>query len=135
MQYDFTTRVDRQGTGSHKWELMYTQNPEVEEGVLPLSVADMEFKNAPEIYEGLIQFLKKEPILGYTGPTETYLEAVVDWQEKRHQWTIEKDWIVPIPGVVAALNIAIRALTEEEDGVIIFQPVYHPFKNVVTNTN
>ena len=135
MTYDFTSFIDRKGTGSHKWNLMYDQNPMVEEGVMPLSVADMEFKNPPEIYQGLIDYLKDEPILGYTGPMEEYLQAVVNWQEKRHNWAIKKDWIVPTPGVVSALNVAIRAFTEEKDGVIIFQPVYHPFENSIVGNN
>lgn len=135
MTYDFTSFIDRKGTGSHKWDLMYDQNPMVEEGVLPLSVADMEFKSPPEIYQGLIDYLKDESILGYTGPTEEYLQAVVNWQEKRHDWIIKKDWIVPTPGVISALNVAIRALTEENDGVIIFRPVYHPFESSVVENN
>lgn len=135
MNYDFTTQVSRKNTGSHKWNLMYDQNPSVEEGICPLSVADMEFKNPPEVYQGLIKYLESEPILGYTGPTEEYLEAVINWQERRHHWAVKKDWIVTTPGVVAALNVAIRSFSEEEDGIIIFQPVYHPFENSILANN
>lgn len=135
VKYDFTTVVDRSNTGAHKWNAMKTSNPEVEEGVLPLSVADMELKSAPEIYEGLIDYLKEEPILGYTGATDAFLEAVVKWQEKRHQWIIEKDWIVNTPGVVAAMDVAIRAFSEPGDGVIIFRPVYFPFTQTVEANN
>ena len=90
-KYSFTKVINRQGTGSHKWEQMYNWNPKVDEGVLPLSVADMELYNPPEIYEGLISFLKNKPILGYTGPTDEFLQAVVDWQAKRHNWIIKKE--------------------------------------------
>lgn len=131
MEYDFSTRVDRKNTGSSKWKQMYGWNPNVEEGVLPLSVADMELKNAPEIYEGLINFLKHEPILGYTEAPDDYLQAVVDWQAKRHHWKISPEWIVTTPGVVAAFNAAIRAFSDVDDGVIIFSPVYYPFSMTI----
>ncbi len=134
-KYSFTKQINRQGTGSHKWEQMYNWNPKVDEGVLPLSVADMELYNPPEIYEGLISFLENKPILGYTGPTDEFLQAVVDWQAKRHNWTIKKDWIVNTTGVVSAFNAAIRAFSDERDGVIIFRPVYYPFGNAITINN
>lgn len=135
MSYDFTTAINRKGTGSHKWEFMYHCNPDVDEGVLPLSVADMELKSPPEVYEGLIQFLQNEPILGYTGATEEFLDAVVQWQEKRHQWSIEKEWVVNTPGVVAAMQVAIRAYSDPGDGIIIFRPVYYPFTQSIEDND
>ncbi len=135
MIYNFTERINRKGTGSHKWDEMYDSNPNVEEGVLPLSVADMEFYNPPEIYEGLVKYLRGKPILGYTGPRDEFLQAVIDWQERRHNWIIKKEWIVSTLGIVAALNIGVRALTKENDGVIIFKPVYYPFSSCITNNN
>ena len=135
MKYDFTSYVDRNNTGADKWNWMHQLNPNVDEGVLPLSVADMEFKSAPEIYEGLVDYLKTGPIMGYTSASEGYLEAVVNWQEKRHKWTVEKEWIVSTPNVVAAMHAAIQAFSNEEDGVIIFQPVYKPFSETIKGTN
>lgn len=134
-KYSFKKRINRQGTGSHKWAQMYNWNSNVDEGVLPLSVADMELYNPPEIYKGLINFLENKPVLGYTGPTDEFLQAVVDWQAKRHNWTIEKDWIVNTTGVVSAFNAAIRAFSNEGDGVIIFRPVYYPFGSAITVNN
>lgn len=135
MTYNFTNRIDRKGTGSSKWNQMIGWNDDVDEGVLPLSVADMELYNPPEIYEGLIKFMEKKPILGYTGPTEEFLGAVVDWQAKRHNWTIEKEWIVNTSGVVAAFNAAIRAFSDVGDGVIVFRPVYYPFGGAISSNN
>lgn len=135
MSYDFTSYVDRQGTGSHKWEAMYEANAEVDKGILPLSVADMEIKSAPEIYTGLVSYLQVEPILGYSGATPEYLEAVVDWQKRRHDWEIKKKWIVSTPGVVAAMHTAIKAFSNEGDGVIIFRPVYYPFSHTIENND
>ncbi|GKV65884.1 MULTISPECIES: MalY/PatB family protein [unclassified Sporosarcina] len=126
MAYDFTTTVNRKNTGALKWEQMYGWNPDVTDDVIPLSVADMEFKNPPEVINGLKTFLD-DAVLGYTGPTAGYLQAVVDWQRKRHEWKIEKEWIVNTQGIVSAFYTAIRAFSKKNDGVIIFRPVYYPF--------
>ncbi len=135
MAYDFNKRIDRKDTGSIKWELMYKWNPSVDEGVLPLSVADMELHNPPEIYEGLIKYIQEKPVLGYTKPTDEFTDAVVNWQEKRHKWTIKKEWIVNTTGVVAAFNAAVRAFSNPQDGVIIFKPVYYPFSSAISSNN
>lgn len=132
--YDFETRVDRKNTGAYKWELMYEANPDVSPGVLPLSTADMEFVNAPEIREGLQEYLK-DAVMGYQVAYDAFNEAVVNWQEKRYDWSIEKEWIVDANNVVTALYAAVRAFTEENDGVIIFRPSYPPFGNAIDVNN
>lgn len=126
MKYDFTTRVNRAGCGSVKWDAMYAVNPQLDSSVVPLSVADMEFKMAPELTEGLKRYLDTA-VLGYTGPTASYLEAVQSWMHRRHQWHIEPEWIVPTAGIVPAIFNAVRAFTEPGDGVIVLTPVYYPF--------
>ena len=135
MTYNFTNRINRKATGSYKWDQMYQWNSNVDEGVLPLSVADMELHSPPEIYQGLIKYIEKKPIIGYTKPTDEFIDAVVKWQEKRHNWCIKKDWIVNTTGVVAAFNAAIRAFSNVGDGVIIFRPVYYPFGLAVSSNN
>ncbi|RVU55711.1 MalY/PatB family protein [Anaerosphaera multitolerans] len=134
MGYDFETLVSRKKQGSEKWDQMYEWNPNVSEDVVPLSVADMEFKNAPEIIEGLKEYLD-EVILGYAGPYPEYHEAVISWMKRRHNYDIEKDWIVTTPGVVNAFYAAVNAFTKEDDGVIIFRPVYYPFTNAIYANN
>lgn len=126
MKNDFTTVVDRSNLGSAKWEQMRQWNPEVSPGVVPFSVADMELKNPPEIIAGLKKYLDTV-ILGYTMPTGAYLEAVCAWMQKRHDWAISQEWIIGAPGVVRAFFLAVKAFTEEGDGVIIQTPVYYPF--------
>lgn len=130
MKYDFTTLIDRHHVGSSKYELMMAQNPDLEDNIIPYSVADMEFKTPPEIVEALKKVLD-EQILGYTRATPEYLEAVRNWMKKRHDWEIRDEWIVCTPGVVNALYAAVRAYTEVGDGVIIMPPVYHPFFSAV----
>lgn len=134
MAYDFTSRIDRRPYASRKWQLMYQQNPNRKEGVLPMSVADMEFPNAPEIVTGLKDFIGDQPILGYSAPSDAFKESVVQWQKDQHGWQIQPSWIVNCPGVVAALYAGVRSLTQPGDGVMIFRPVYAPFGMAISDT-
>src|SRR5665647_81554 len=126
MKYDFETIIDRRSTGSGKWDQMIRCNPDVSRGVVPFSVADMELKNPPEITEGLKKYIDST-ILGYTQPTDSYLNAVCDWMKRRHGWVVKRDWIIGSPGVVNALFLAVKAFTNQGDGIIIQTPVYYPF--------
>ena len=128
--YDFTTRVDRRGTGSSKWEGMYRADPSVPSGIVPLSAADMEFVEAPEIVDAVRTFVS-DAVLGYTGPTDAYFDAVLGWQRDRHGWDARREWVALSPGVVPALGVAVRAFTAPGDGVVIMPPVYHPFRRCV----
>ncbi|WP_195548381.1 MalY/PatB family protein [Holdemania sp. 1001095H_141210_F2] len=130
MSYDFTTRINRQSQNSSKWKGMRKQNPEVPEGIVPLSVADMELMNPPEIIEGLKQFLDHR-ILGYTDAGEDYYTETVNWMQRRHHWTIEKEWLVLLPGVVTAINVAVRAFVKPGEKIAILTPVYYPFKKTI----
>lgn len=130
MSYDFETLVDRSQCGSEKWDQMRRLVPDLPEGIVPFSVADMEFKNAPEITEGLKAYLDSH-ILGYTHPTEAYYEAVCGWMQRRHGWTVDPAHIVCSPGVVPALFMLVAALCEKGDGVIVMPPVYYPFYRAV----
>lgn len=126
MKYDFTSIISRANTGSEKWEQMKGWNPNISEDTVPFSVADMEFKNPPEIIEGLKNYLDSV-ILGYTGPTESYYKAVCSWMKERHAWNIKPEWIVGSAGVVSAFFSAIKALTKPGDGIVVMSPVYYPF--------
>ena len=126
MKYDFATLIDRSTHGSGKWDGMREKKPELKYSPVPLSVADMEFKNPPEIAEGLKEFMDTH-ILGYTGPTREYYDAVCGWMERRHNWHIEPEWIVGTHGVVEALKVSVEAYCKPGEGVITFTPVYYPF--------
>ncbi|MDK8276115.1 MAG: MalY/PatB family protein [Peptoniphilus duerdenii] len=134
MKFDFTTRVNRQGQGSMKWEDMYNKKSDVSEGVVPLSVADMEFHHPDKLIDGLCDHLRTS-ILGYTTATDSFKESVVNWMKKRHNFEIEKDWIVNTSGIVPAFFNAIREFTNEGDGIIIMSPVYYPFYNAINFQN
>ena len=126
MNYDFTTVVKRDKFLSVKWLLMKKADPDVPEGIVPFSVADMELKNAPEITEGLKEFLDGG-ILGYGFESSDYLAAVCGWMERRHHWKVDPRWVVTSPGVIPALYHAVRAFTDPGDGVLVLTPVYYPF--------
>ncbi len=130
MKYDFVTRPDRRDVGAFKWMDMYRRNPSVSPDVVPMSVADMEFVNAPEIIEGLKDYISNN-VLGYTGPTDAYFDAVISWMTRRHGFTPKREWILQSPGVVPALYELVPALTEPNEAVLICTPVYHPFRHAV----
>ncbi|MDF2674090.1 MAG: aminotransferase [Clostridiales bacterium] len=124
--YDFETLVPRRKMGSAKWAEMEKVNPSVGEDIVPFSVADMEFKNPPEIMEGLKKYLD-EVILGYTIPTDEYYDAVIGWMKRKHNWNIDRSSIVLAPGIVSALFTAVRTFLKPSHGVILLTPVYYPF--------
>lgn len=130
MKYDFETLVNRTDTGSEKWNMMKADMPDVPENIVPFSVADMEFKPAPEIVEGLKKYLD-EAVLGYTGATESYYDAVIRFMERRHGFSPKKEWIVESPGIVPALVQMVAAFTKPQDSVLIMRPVYYPFTRAV----
>ena len=116
--------------GSFKYKDMFKRNPQVPEGIVPMSIADMEFRTAPEITEAIKRYLDTN-VLGYTDMTDNYLEAIVGWMGKRHNYIVDKEWIAPSDGVVTAIGDLILCTTDPGDGVVIFSPVYYPFKRSV----
>ncbi|MFC0213065.1 MalY/PatB family protein [Paenibacillus chartarius] len=129
MKYDFDEFVDRTGTHGMKWER--TEALFGEKDLLPLWVADMDFRGPAPVIEALARRAELG-LYGYTHRPDSLLEAFGAWMEKRHQWKIESDWICWSPGVIPALTAAIQTFTEPGDRVIIQPPVYPPFFKVVT---
>ena len=119
---------DRTGTASLKWD--FTAQRGRPAGVLPLWVADMDHQVAPGITSALL-WRVRHGIFGYTDPDDAYDAALASWFARRYGWRIEADWNVVTPGVVPALALAVRALTEPGDAVVIEEPVYYPFREVV----
>ena len=129
-KYNFVDAPNRSQLGSGKWRGMLAHNPNVSEDIIPLSVADMEFYNAPELTDGLAEYAK-QAIYGYTGATDKYYDAIINYMKDKHDWNIQKEWIVEIGGVVPALFQLVQAYTEKKDGVIITRPVYYPFSMAI----
>lgn len=130
MKYDFTTIIDRSNTGAFKYDFM--PEPLKGSGIVPMTVADMEFSAPPEVNEAVAK-AAFHGCYGYTGPQGDYLKAVKHWQKTRHDWDIEEDWFVVTNGIVQALGVAVRAFTEPGEGVLIATPVYHPFYSAVSD--
>lgn len=130
MKYDFTTILDRTDTGSVKWNLMKENKPDVSGGIVPYSVADMEFKNPPEIIEGLKQYLDTA-VLGYQTAEPAFYEAVNGWTKRRYHWKTKPEWLYTTPGVVNAFYNGVRAFAKKREGVIVMTPVYYPFYSAI----
>ena len=126
MKYNFDEIVPRRGTGSVKWD------GAEQEGVIPMWVADMDFRTAPAIIDA-VESRAQHGIFGYTRVPDAYYQAVIGWFGRRHGFRIEKDWIIYVPGVVPALSAIIKAMTSPGDKVILQTPVYNCFFSSVRN--
>ncbi len=125
---DFDKVIDRRNTKSIKYDWIAKKGMAAD--TLPLWVADMDFQVSSYIQEALAR-QTAHGIFGYSDAQEEYFEAVKGWMERRHGWEVSEDWLVKTPGVVFALSLAVKAFTEPGDSVLIQQPVYYPFQNVV----
>lgn len=128
VKYDFDTVIDRRGTNSLKYD--FAKERGKPEDVLPLWVADMDFRTAPAITERLEQVVQ-HGIFGYSESKKEYYEAAASWYERNFDWKVKQSWLVKTPGVVFALAAAVRAYTEEGESVLLQQPVYYPFSEVI----
>lgn len=126
--YDYDKMTDRRGTSCSKWDNMSSMF--TEKDLLPLWIADMDFRCCEEAIEAMRQRVE-HGVFGYTVLPESYYEAVSGWMQRRHNWTIQKEWLVTSVTVVSALNIFIQTFTNVGDGVIIQKPVYFPFEECI----
>lgn len=125
MKYDFDEVVNRRGSHCVKWD-------EASEGVIPLWVADMDFKAAPAIQEA-IRKRAEHGVFGYALVEEDYYLAVINWFQSRHDWHIRREEILYTTGVVPAMSVAIKALTMPGEKVLILSPDYNCFFSSVRN--
>jgi cysteine-S-conjugate beta-lyase len=131
MKYNFDTFCDRTNTSCEKWD--YKQPIFGREDIIPMWVADMDFPVAQPIVDALKK-RAEHPCYGYTRASSSVIEAVVDRMKRKFNWKINPEWIVFTPGVVPALNVAVRTLTHPGDEVILQEPVYYPFFSAVTSS-
>jgi cystathionine beta-lyase len=130
MKYDFDKIVDRTATESMKW--VYPRQVLKVEDAIPMWVADMDFEAPPALVEALGR-RAAHGIFGYPLVPPSFYAAAIGWLGRRHGWPIQKEWMSMTPGVVPALNYAVRAFSKRGDGVIIQTPVYHPFFYAIEN--
>lgn len=131
-KYDFDSIPERRGTGCIKFDGMipfYGTND-----LLPMWIADMDFRVADEIAEALRQ-RTEHAVYGYAFAPDSYWQAVIDWQKTRHNFEVKRDDIRFIPGIVKGIGIIINYFTREGDAVVIQPPVYHPFRRLAEGNN
>lgn len=124
MKYDFDLQIDRRNTNSLKWD--------VAENELPMWVADMDFQTAPEVLSALKKRVE-HGIFGYSIVPEEWNQAIMNWWKKRHDFQIQKEWLIFCTGVVPAISSTVRKLTTVGENVLIQTPVYNIFFNSIIN--
>lgn len=124
MKYNFDEIIDRRGTDSIKWDGM----KEVwgRDDLLPMWVADMDFRTPSCVVDALRQRLEHE-VLGYTFPCKDWYASICHWLKHRHQWTVTPDMLTFVPGIVRGQAFALQCFTNPGDKVLVMPPVYHPF--------
>lgn len=125
---DFDRVVDRKNTRCLKYD--FAKRRGMPEDVLPLWVADMDFKTSSYVEEALVEEAR-HGIFGYSEVQTPYFEIVGDWMKRHHDWEVQEDWLVKTPGVVFALAMAVKAYTKPGDRVLVQLPVYYPFSEVI----
>lgn len=129
-KFDFNIAPDRRGSGSYKWDSLPPARSEAD--IIPLWVADMDFRTAPCIVDALRRRVD-HGVFGYTLVPDAYYDALTSWFERRHGYTIRRDSVIYVPGVVPAISAIIKALTRPGDGVIVQTPVYNCFFSSIRN--
>ena len=124
MQYDFDTVIDRTNTNSYKWDIA--------EGELPMWVADMDFRTAPEIIAA-IQERAAHGIFGYSTLPDSWYDAYICWWKKRHGVVFQKDQLIFSTGVIPTISSCVRKLTTPAEKILLLTPVYNIFYNCINN--
>ena len=130
--FDFERVIARKGTESFKWD--YTEAMLGAEDVLPLWVADMDFESPPAVIEAL-QKRVSHGVFGYTAHGHALRQSLITWLKERQNWDVSSDWVSFMPGVVAALRLAVDTFTDPGDKIIVQPPVYYPFFQVIEDND
>lgn len=128
MKYDFDQIINRKSTHSAKWS--YLKKIYGDEDVLPMWVADMDFKSPNEVIKAMEERVR-HGIFGYTGIPKSFYKSISNWVKKRHGWNIDEEWIVFTPGVVTGLNLAVLSFSKKGDKIVLQPPIYPPFYKVI----
>ncbi len=126
-KFNFDEKVDRRGTFSYKWDTL--SDPDM----LPLWVADMDFRVAPPIYEA-VNRCASHGVFGYATENDDYYNAIISFNKRHYGVELERDWIMPVPGIVPALTAVLQALTQPGDEVILQSPAYNCFFSCIRNS-
>lgn len=130
MKYEYDKIIERRGTDCLKYD--YAAENGKSDSAIPMWIADMDLSSPPEVIEALKERVE-HGIFGYTMPKPAYFKSVSGWFARRHNWRPDPKKFICTPGVVFAINALIRSVTEEDDAIIICQPVYYPFESSIKN--
>ncbi|MFZ1253264.1 MAG: MalY/PatB family protein [Trichococcus flocculiformis] len=124
MPFDFDRIIDRRNTNSYKWDVKADE--------LPMWVADMDFGTAPAVVDAIEKRLR-QGTFGYNTVPDSFRESIIRWWQRRHRFTMEKEWILYCTGVVPAISSIVRKMTEIGDDIVVLAPVYNIFYNSILN--
>ncbi|CCK07441.1 Putative aminotransferase [Cronobacter sakazakii 696] len=120
MAFNFDEEINRRHSDSIKWNAH-------DESVLPMWVADTDFRSPACITDALIARVQ-HGVFGYGAHPQGLAEAFIEWCQRRYQWRVEPEWLVFLPGIVAGLNLSVRAFTSTEETTVAPTPIYPPFR-------
>lgn len=129
---DFDIVINRRNTRSLKYD--FAKKRGKPENILPLWVADMDFKTSSYVIEALHN-MSEHGIFGYSEADDEYFEALKAWMKRHYDWEVSEKWLIKTPGIVFALAMAVKAFTKEKEAVLIQPPVYYPFTEVIEDNN
>lgn len=129
MNYNFDQIIDRRGTQCKKIEVL--KQDYGRDDLLPLWIADMDFAVCPEITQAIVRRMADHPIYGYTCTYDAYWQSIINWQRRRNGFNFTQDEVTFVAGIVTGFGLAVNFFTQPGDKIVIQQPVYYPFKDVI----
>ncbi|ASW73897.1 cystathionine beta-lyase [Chryseobacterium piperi] len=126
MKHNFDEIIPRRGTDSIKWDMIEDAD------VLPMWVADMDFKTPPEIIKALSD-RAAQGVFGYNTIPAAFYDAIIDWWKLSHQIVLKKEWLLPVPGMIPTISAVIRAYLQPGDQILVQSPVYNHFYTLIEN--
>ena len=130
--FNFDRVIERRGSHSTKWDNIAKYSGINAPDAIPMWVADMDFAAPPGVTEALRAEVERATH-GYYADTGSWAEACAIWLKQRHDFEIDPAWVSPTPGIVSGCGLILQALTEPDDEVVLFTPVYHAFRRIITN--
>ncbi|MBR1803716.1 MAG: pyridoxal phosphate-dependent aminotransferase [Muribaculaceae bacterium] len=127
--YDFDRVIDRKGTSTYKYEALSDMFGRSD--LLPLWVADMDFEVCPAITQAIARRVCDHPVYGYTKPSDSFWQSIIDWQRERNGFSFTREELCFVGGIVYGFALVVNHFTRPGDKVVIQQPVYHPFNNIL----
>src|SRR5258708_24352890 len=129
--FDFDRVIDRRGTHASKWDMTAKLSGITAADAIPMWVADMDFAAPPGVTDALAAEVSRA-VHGYYADTGSWAAALTGWMARRHGLSFDPEWVSPTPGVVSGLGLILQAVSEPGDEVVVFPPVYHAFRRIIT---